>query len=389
MRTVQERKAATTRTVLLSTLLLLVTALTGASLFLVWHRMRQQVTTDFTLQLDHSALSFKKVEAERLNALRREDALLADLPSLKALMTTDDDRTIEDGALEFSRTSGSDLFALVDPNFRVRAVYARNLPVPEQFKRDLLAALQAGGHEYMLSGSQLFRYAVAPVYFGSADSGTLLGYVVNGYAIDTEYLAEFSGQIEANRAFLSGDTVLASSTSLPYTHAAAALRSIPSVQATFLLLDNERYLAVSHDLSAFSSAPLLLVFFKSLRAPETEIREVTRLLLVVGLCIILLGSLLMAFVARGLTRPLENLTRRVRSFGSGELRGGTPCEGTREVRQTPRWISNPCSSGSSNPIAQGLRASGWRPSAAWRVPSRTTFGITWRASMPTQSSWLP
>ena len=333
MSAVTEGRAATTRTVLLSTLVLLVAALTGASLFMVWHRMRQQVAADFTLELNQSAVAFKKAEAERLNALRREDDLLADLPSLKALMTTNDDRTIEDGALEFWRTGGNDLFALVAPDLRVRAAYARDLPMGAPFRQDLLAALQAHGREYLLSGGHLFRYAVSPVYFGSAASGTLLGYTVSGYAIDTAYLSGFSGKTEANRAFLSGDTVLASSTALPYADAAATLRSVPSMQASPLLLNGERYLAVSRDLGALSSAPLLLVFFKSLRAPEGEIREVSRLLLAVGLCIILIGSLVMAVVARGLTRPLENLTRRVRAFGSGHARISAPREGTREVRQ--------------------------------------------------------
>ena len=295
--------------------------------------MRQQVAADFTLELSQSAVAFKRSEAERLSALRREDDLLADLPSLKALMTTNDDRTIEDGALEFFRTSGDDLFALVAPDLRVRAVYARDLPAGTQFRHDLAAALQAHGREYLLSGGHLFRYAVSPVYFGSAASGTLLGYAVSGYAINAAYLSDFSGKAEANRAFVSSDAVLASSIALPYTDAAIALRNVPSMQASSLLLNGERCLAVSRDLGALSSAPLLLVFFKSLRAPEAEIREVSRLLLVVSLCIIFLGSLVMALVARRLTGPLENLTRTVRAFGSGQSRVRAPREGTREVRQ--------------------------------------------------------
>ena len=328
-----EHKAATTRTVLLTTLLLLVIALTGTSLFIVWHRMRQQVTADFSLELNRSALSFENAEAERLIALRGEDDLLADLPSLKALMTTSDDKTIQDGALEFWRTSGKDLFALADPDLRVRAVYARNLPMGEPFRRDLTSTLQAHSREYFLSGGHLFRFAVSPIYFGRAESGTLLGYVVDGYAIDTAYLSRSSGLAEANLAFVSGGQALASSMPLPSANPEVWSGSGTSAQAQRLQLDGEHYLAISRIVSAQSAKPLLLVLFKSLRTPEAEIHEISRLLVVVGLCIVLIGSLFMTMVARGLTEPLESLTRRVRAFGSGELRVHTSSKGTREVRQ--------------------------------------------------------
>ncbi len=45
--------------------------------------------------------------------LQQENALLADLPSLKALMTTNDDRTIADSGLNFWKVSGNDLFGLL------------------------------------------------------------------------------------------------------------------------------------------------------------------------------------------------------------------------------------------------------------------------------------
>ena len=325
--------AATTRTVLLTTLLVLITALTGASLLIVERRLGQQLTTDFTAQLNLSAIAFRDAEAERLGALRREDDLLADLPSLKALLTTDDDRTIQDGALEFWRTSGNDLFALLGPDMRVRAMYARDLPAGSQFGHDLADAVRSAGHTYMLSSGHLFRYAVAPAYFGDAESGTLLGYVVNGYAIDTDYLTRISRQDEAQHVFLSNDVVLASSTVLPHTGAGTLLRRLSHVRAQPLLLDGERYLGTSRDLTPQSSAPLVLALFKSLRAPEREIRDIDRILLAVGLCVVLLGALGIVLVARQLTQPLEDLARRVRAFGSGGPRMRAPPRGTCEIRQ--------------------------------------------------------
>ena len=68
------------------------------------------MTDDFSQDLDHSVAAFENLQAERLGALERENALLAELPTLKALMTSGDDLTIQDGAAEFWHLSGADLF---------------------------------------------------------------------------------------------------------------------------------------------------------------------------------------------------------------------------------------------------------------------------------------
>ena len=328
-----QRKAATTRTVLLTTLLLLITTLTGASLLIVGHRLRRRVAMDFTAELNRSALAFKDADADRLNALKREDDLLADLPSLKALLTTNDDRTIQDGALEFWRTSGNDLFALLSPDMRVRAVYARDIPVQVQFQRDLAQAVGTREHSYFLSGGHLFRYALAPVYFGNMMSGTLLGYALNGYAVDPSYLVKLSGHDGAQHAFVSGDVVLASSTSLPSLNIGASLRRLSSVQAQPLRLEGKRYLGTSRDITSQASAPLALILFKSLDEPELEIHDIDRGLLMVGLCTVFLGALGIVLLARKLTKPLEDLASRVRAFGSDAPQSRVPLAGTCEIMQ--------------------------------------------------------
>ncbi len=325
--------AATTRAVLLSVLLAVMVVLTGASFFMVGHRLREQVGRDFSQQLLRSVEVFSRSEEDRLHALTREADLLADLPSLKALMTTDDDATIQDGALEFWRTSGNDLFALTDRNLRVRAAYASGLPSTQVLHHDLSAAAQVTGRSYLVTGGRVFHFAVAPIYFGNAASGTLLGYAINGDAVDTAGLGRLAEQAGANAVLLSGDTALASSTALSNPAEVQQLRGAGTHTTTPLLLSGARTLAISRDLSAKASRPLRLVFFRSLAGPDREIRDITQLLLATGTAVLLAGSLLMVLVARGLTQPLENLTRRVRAFGTDGLPSIAPAEGTREVRQ--------------------------------------------------------
>jgi hypothetical protein len=88
---------------------------TSLCALIIRDRWRAQVTDDLSQDLEHSVTAFQDLQAERLGALERENALLAELPTLKALMTSGDDLTIQDGAVEFWQISGTDLFALADP----------------------------------------------------------------------------------------------------------------------------------------------------------------------------------------------------------------------------------------------------------------------------------
>ena len=301
-----------TRTVLLLVLLGLMAAFSVTSLLIVGLRMRQQVRTDFSNELNRSLGVFENVEAERLQELTKEDHLLADLPSLKALLTTNDDRTIEDGAVEFWQTSGNDVFALTDPHLRVRAAFVRGLSTGQSFRTDVSHALLMDGRHYLVSENHLFHLTAAPVYFGSPISGTLLGYAVTGDLIDTAYQTHLSKEAGANAVFVSNGVTLASSLALPQMTATLS-RVAPSGMSS-LTVDGQRNLALSRDLSIQATRPLLLVFFRSLQGPDLEIRDIGRLLLLTGAGILLLGSRIMVLVAHRLTRPLEDLAHSVRSF---------------------------------------------------------------------------
>src|ERR1700683_147042 len=98
---------------------------TSLCVLIIRNRWRAQVTEDLSQDLEHSVTAFHDLQAERLGSLERENALLAELPTLKALMTSGDDLTIQDGAVVFWQISGTDLFALADPSDRIAAVYTK------------------------------------------------------------------------------------------------------------------------------------------------------------------------------------------------------------------------------------------------------------------------
>ena len=327
------RLAPSTRLVLMAVLLPILITVIVLSLLVVWHRNRQQVTVDFTAELRRSVQAFESAEDERFSTLQREAALLAELPSLKALLTTNDDPTIQNAALDFWKTSGNELFALAGADDHVRSVYAPRLQNDPRLAADLRDSLKDQGYGYLLSGGRLYRYAARRVYFGEEAQGTLLGVVVTGYEISSTYLADVRSGVDAETAFVSRNDLLASSATVVFRDAVTKLPLFPKENVISLTLGRERYLAMSDDLSSRANAPLQVIFYRSLRPAEMSIHDISRQLLALGVIVLIVGSLLVAFVAGQFTHPLEELARRVDAFGHGlEIPPVVP-RGTREVQQ--------------------------------------------------------
>ena len=114
----QVKRGVRTHVLLVVAMALVIAIVTGVCLLLIRHRLREEVTDDLSQDLNHSVITFQNLEAEGVGALERENSLLTELPTLKALMTSGDDLAIQDGATEFWQLSGNDLFALADPGGR-------------------------------------------------------------------------------------------------------------------------------------------------------------------------------------------------------------------------------------------------------------------------------
>jgi len=323
-----------TRALLLISLVLIIAGTTASSLFIIRSQLRRQVHANLATDLGHSVETFQDLEAGRLVALEHEGALLAAEPRLKALMTTRDPRTIADDAADFWKTSGNDLFALSDSSQKLQAAYAKGAIGADILKRDLQAAVANPSQHYLLSDGRLFEYSVRPLYFGRPEDGTLLGYVISGYAIDQAFLQEVGRGAGAEVAFLAGNTVVVST--LPNDRQLDLGKIAGSQQqngeASIASVGRERYLTASKDLTSEAGSPLRLVVMKSFDTADREEMEIDRLVIWVSLLAIAAGSVLMLLLARILTRPLEQLAAGVHAFGRGDREYTLPAGGTEEVR---------------------------------------------------------
>jgi len=332
----RENKGIRTRVLLVAAMALVIASVTLASLLLVRHRLRDQITDDLSKDLVHSVATFQNLQAQRLSALDRENALLADLPSLKALMTTNDSRTIEDGAVEFWKVSGNDLFALGDREGHVVAALTEGSRADVSFRTNLQVLLSNPSIHYLVSGGLLYACSVRPLYFGSESNGTLLGFVISGFAIKRDTVTQISQAADAEASFMSGGTALAT-TLAPQVLRELTAQHLPlssgQLAPAMLRLGSQRFLGVLEDLTQASSAPLQLVVLKSFDQAEQSIRRIDKLVLFAGLLALILGTLLMEALSRVVTRPLEDLAAGVRAFGVGDNTHLLPHRGTTEVRE--------------------------------------------------------
>ncbi len=330
-----QKPGVRTHVLLVVAMAAIIALVTGLSLLLVRHHLRNQVANDLAQDLIHSVVAFEKLQAEQLSALERQNELLSQLPTLKALMTSGDDPTIQNEASEFWRLSGADLFVLTDPSGRVVASYAKSAVDETALGEGVKVLLASPDKHYLIGGGALFACSVRPLYFGSEEEGTLLGYVVSGVSIERA-LREISQPADAEAGFVSGGQVVAS-TLAPADQASLAQQSsslLATGQTTAaIMLGDTRFLYAKEDLSAAATSPLQLVVLKSFEPAERTISDINRLVLIVGLLALVSGTALMIVVSRLVTHPLEELSNSVRAFGMGDVGHAVPQRGTQEVRE--------------------------------------------------------
>lgn len=332
---VREGQGVRTHILLAVAMAAVIAVVSGLSLLLIRHYLHSQVASDLSRDLSHSVVAFNNLQAERLSTLEHENELLSELPTLKALMTSGDDMTIQNEAAEFWRLSGTDVFMLIDPSGRVVAGYEKNSVVGPALRDGVSLLLASPDRHYIIDGGLLYACSLRPLYFGSDREGTLLGYVVSGISIERT-LREISQPAGVEAAFLSGGQVVAS-TLAPIgqisleeqSRSLSGTRQAPAI----IVLGSTRFLYAREDLSAAATAPLHLIVIKSLEPAERTIDNIDRMVLIVGLVALASGTALMIIVSRLVTRPLEDLSKSVHAFGLGDMGHKVPRRGAQEVRK--------------------------------------------------------
>jgi signal transduction histidine kinase len=334
------------RTTLLIPLLILSFGCTVLSLLVIRTIVEQQTQTNLASDLQHSVKTYRNLQRQQRELLARESALLADLPSLKSLMTTYDQRTIEDGGVEFWQVSGSDFFALLDQKGSLIAAYNRG-PVLNRLgvAKGLEMGLSRPEEPVLLAlGDRIYEISTQPLYFGPKERGTLLGFVAVGYSIDEHVARAVSEAAAAEVTFTVDGRVVVSTLSPDLRQQLIArggeLLQLPT-QNKKIELGKIDYLAASERLTMSDGqendiqVPQLVVL-KSFASATQLVDRVNRWVLTLALLALVAGTGMLISISRTLTRPIETLVGGTRALAQGNFDYKLSEDGAEEIRELSR-----------------------------------------------------
>jgi len=327
------------RTKFLLSMVAVSAALTVATLLVVRHTVEQEVRLGIQRDLENSVSAFHNFQQQREVALERSAALLADLPNVRALMTTHDPATIQDASRDLWQLAGSDLLLLADASGRVMALQATPAEIAVRDGQEFFPHVLSPGemrHWWYVKG-HLYEVFLQNIYFGPASGHQVLGYLLLGYEIEDRFTRDLSRVAASEVAFRYGDSIVRS-TLKPAQE--AELRQVSPrtaaggpPQGDEIRLGGELFLATSVDLATAGGRTLNLWVLKSFDQATAFLSNLNELLVALGLAAVLAGSLLVFLISHTFTRPLENLVAGVRALELGDYAYPLQAHGGDEVAE--------------------------------------------------------
>jgi signal transduction histidine kinase len=330
------------RTKFLLSMLLISAGLTCTSLLLVRRSVQAHVKKEIVADLHNSVSTFQNFQRERELTLTRSVELLADLPNLRALMTTQHEATIEDASTALWRLAGSDLFVLADRTGKVVALHTASPGFTREMAQvSLQTSLnQEGPRHWWFGERHLYEVFMKPIYFGPEEENRTLGMLIIGKEIDDSVAGQVSRIAASQVAFYYGDMIVRSTLTPsdeaelahhPTAPGAPGISSAEQVQ-----LGDERFLATSLELAPEKAPSVRLTVLKSYDQATAFLDGLNRLLLALGLAAVASGSALVFFISHTFTLPLRNLVEGVRALERGDFTYTLAPHGGDEVAEVTR-----------------------------------------------------
>src|SRR5208282_2292774 len=312
------------RTQLLIANLLIVCGLTGAILFIVRSQVRSEIDQQVRDSTAASVRAFTSVQKQRELQLSRTAALLAELPTLKAMMTTEHAPTIQDASLPFWRLAGSDLFLIANPAGQILGFHVRrDVWNPATAEPDLKRSLEQGEDAaWWYAAGQLYWVFLRPITAGTETETKQLGVIAVGEQVDSSVAQQLAVGAGSQIVLASGNNIIAST--FPASEE-------PELQALFGAADDDdanstrevslrsnQYDVTSVLIHDGPPTPVRCYVLVSLGPANKSIQQLNRTIFILGLSAVLFGALLLTFVSRTITRPLDNLVAGVRALATGD-----------------------------------------------------------------------
>lgn len=327
------------RTKFLLSMLLVTLGVTFASLLIVRHRVNLQVYRQIEEDLRNSLATFQEFHRQREANLHRSAQLLAALPSLKALMTTRDAATIQDGSGDFQTLSASDLLVLANRSGQVVALHTQSGRLSrEAAQRFVARSLDSTETQWWFDGQHLFQVAMEPVYFGAPARNTLLGFLAVGFEINQSVAHEVR-RISGSEVAFHLENGIAASTLPAAQETELSKRLAPMSEPSGVKdvrLGDERFLASSVTVEPAAEPSVALSVLKSYDRATGFVSSLNQMLVALGAAAAVAGFILVFLISDTFTRPLRELVGGVRALERGDFEYPVAARGDDEVAEVTR-----------------------------------------------------
>ena len=332
------------RTQLLIATLVIICGLLGALLLVVRHTVRSEIADGARESTDASLHAFENVQHERDLQLSRTAAMLAELPTLKAVMATRHAPTIQDASEPFWKLAGSQLFVLSSPDgevfgFHVSEPGWQSSVAEADIKKSIE---QDDDAAWWYGNGQLYRVFLRPILAGNDGNQRQLGIVAVGYQID-EKVAKELAQASGSQIALAADDKIIASTLSPQNERELQTSVRPGLDAVSgtreILLGGDPYQAAAILIYQGPPASVRCYVLMSLQPVNAFLDRLNRTILVLGLSSMVLAALLLTFVSRTITHPLDELVAGVRALAQGDYAYSINPRGTSEVAELGETFS--------------------------------------------------
>lgn len=325
------------RTQLLIAALLIILGLTGSIIFFIRHTVNVEIQRQVRQGTEESVRAFETEQRQREQQLSRTAAMLADLPTLKALMSTGHAPTIQDGSERFWKTSGSDLLILAKPDRKIVGMHMTNPDWSLNIaQRELTRSLELGEDtSWWYDNGRLYWVFLHPIYSGAGSAMQELGLLAVGYQLNSELAQHLAATVGNQIVLTSGETVIAST--LKPEDEDEFRRQLRSgiVSATGSTgraeLKTDQYVFSSVRLTGSSSAALQCYVMMPLEQANGFIKRLNLTIYVTAALAVLFGVILFGFVARTVTLPLDNLVAGVKALAGGDYSYNIEPRGSAEL----------------------------------------------------------
>jgi signal transduction histidine kinase len=332
------------RTQLVIATLLIICALLGALLLIVHHTVRSEIAEGVRQSTDASLHTFENVQQERELQLSRTAAMLAELPTLKAVMATQHAPTIQDASEPFWKLAGSQLFVLSSPEGRVLSFlvskpgWGANLA-----EADLKKSIGEGDDAAWWYGNgQLYRVFLGTILAGSESDQRQLGIIAVGYQIDSTVAEQLALASGSQIALATGDKIIASTlSSTEEKQLQAKMREGLDTGSGSQEMDlgSDAYQAATVLIHEGPPVSVKCYVLMSLQPANAFLERLNRRILILGVSAIVLAGLLLSFVSRRITHPLDDLVAGVRALAQGDYTYSINPRGSSEVAELGETFS--------------------------------------------------